>query len=149
MTSVLSITPILIYICGKKALNYLSAENIAKTYNDRWLFKNVSLGISQGEKFALVGNNGVGKSTLLKILTGEIQSDEGNVSARDGIRLGHLTQQPVVDESLTVKDILFSDTNEIAKVVKEYEDCIHHPETSPEKMQAVLVRMEELNAWDY
>jgi len=130
-------------------LNYLSAELVAKTYNDRWLFKEVSLGISQGEKFALVGNNGVGKSTLLKILTGEIQPDAGSVSVRQGIRLGYLTQQPSVDDNLTVKDVLFSDSNEIAKVVKEYEDCIHHPETSADRMQAVLERMEELNAWDY
>jgi len=130
-------------------LNYLSAELIAKTYNDRWLFKDVTLGISQGEKFALVGNNGVGKSTLLKILTGEVQTDAGKVGIREGIRLGFLTQQPVVDGQLTVKDVLFNDDNEIAKVVKEYEDCLHHPETSPERMQAVLERMEELNAWDY
>ena len=130
-------------------MNYLSAELVAKTYNDRWLFKDVSLGISQGEKLALVGNNGVGKSTLLKILTGEIQPDIGSVSIRQGIRLGYLTQQPDVDERLSVKDILFSDTNEIARVVKEYEDCIHHPDTSPERMQAVLEKMEELNAWDY
>jgi ATP-binding cassette subfamily F protein uup len=130
-------------------LNYLSAELVAKTYNDRWLFKDVSLGISQGEKLALVGNNGVGKSTLLKILTGEVQPDVGSVSIRQGIRLGYLTQQPDVDERQSVKDILFSDTNEIARVVKEYEDCIHHPDTSPERMQAVLEKMEELNAWDY
>ncbi len=130
-------------------MNYLSAELVAKTYNDRWLFKDVSLGISQGEKLALVGNNGVGKSTLLKILTGEVQPDIGGVSIRQGIRLGYLTQQPDVDERLSVKDILFSDTNEIARVVKEYEDCIHHPDTSPERMQAVLEKMEELNAWDY
>ena len=130
-------------------MNYLSAELVAKTYNDRWLFKDVSLGISQGEKLALVGNNGVGKSTLLKILTGEIQPDIGSVSVRQGIRLGYLTQQPDVDERLSVKDILFSDTNEIASVVKEYEDCIHHPDTSPDRMQAVLEKMEELNAWDY
>jgi len=130
-------------------LNYLSAELVAKTYNDRWLFKEVSLGISQGEKFALVGNNGVGKSTLLKILTGEIEPDQGKVSIRQGIRLGFLTQQPTVDSELSVKDILFSDTNEIARVVKEYEDCIHHPETSAERMQAVLEKMEELKAWDY
>ncbi|HEY9046236.1 MAG TPA: ABC-F family ATP-binding cassette domain-containing protein [Ohtaekwangia sp.] len=130
-------------------MNYLSAESIAKTFNDRWLFKDVTLGISQGEKFAFVGNNGVGKSTLLKILTGEIQPDGGKVSMRQGLRLGYLTQQPVVEESLTVKDILFSDSNEIAKVVKEYEDCIHHPDTSPERMQAVLEKMEELKAWDY
>jgi len=130
-------------------LNYLSAELLAKTYNDRWLFKDISLGISQGDKLALVGNNGVGKSTLLKILTGEIQPDIGKVSIREGVRLGFLTQQPFVAEHLTVKDVLFSDTNEVAKVVKEYEDCIHHPDTSAERMQAVLVKMEELNAWDY
>lgn len=130
-------------------MNYLSAELIAKTYNDRWLFKDVSLGIQQGEKLALVGNNGVGKSTLLKILTGEIQPDIGKVTIRNGIRLGFLTQQPSVNGELTVKDVLFSDSNEVAKVVKEYEDCIHHPDTSPEKMQAVLEKMEELKAWDY
>ena len=130
-------------------MNYLSAELIAKTYNDRWLFKDVSLGISQGEKLALVGNNGVGKSTLLRILTGEIQPDIGKVSVRNGVRLGFLIQQPTVDGRLTVKDVLFSDSNEVAKVVKEYEDCIHHPDTSPEKMQAVLEKMEELKAWDY
>ncbi len=139
------------YLCAlnENTLNYLSAELIAKTYNDRWLFKDVSLGISQGEKLALVGNNGVGKSTLLKILTGEVQPDIGKVSIRNGIRLGFLTQQPTVDGKLTVKDVLFSDSNEVARVVKEYEDCIHHPDTSPEKMQAVLEKMEELKAWDY
>jgi ABC transport system ATP-binding/permease protein len=130
-------------------LNYLSAESLAKTFNDRWLFKDISLGISQGEKFALVGNNGVGKSTLLRILTGEIQPDNGKVSLRQGLRLGYLTQQPSVDDNLTVKDVLFSDTNEIARVVKEYEDCIHHPDTSADRMQAVLEKMEELKAWDY
>jgi ATP-binding cassette subfamily F protein uup len=130
-------------------LNYLSAESISKTYNDRWLFKDLSIGISQGEKLALVGNNGVGKSTLLKILTGEIQPDNGKVSIRQGIRLGFLTQEPTVSNDLTVKDALFSETNEVAKVVKEYEDCLHHPEASADRMQAVLERMEELNAWDY
>ncbi len=130
-------------------MNYLSAELVAKTYNDKWLFKDISLGISQGEKLALVGSNGVGKSTLLKILTGEVQPDIGKVSIRNGIRLGFLTQQPTVDPNLSVKDVLFSDNNEVAKVVKDYEACIHDPHTDPDKMQAILERMEELKAWDY
>lgn len=130
-------------------MNLLSAESISKTFNDRWLFKDISLGISQGEKFGFVGNNGVGKSTLLKILTGEIQPDSGKVSIREGIRLGYLTQTPSVGDQTTVKDVLFSESNEIARVVKAYEDCLHHPDTSAERMQAVLERMEELNAWDY
>ncbi|HNU43082.1 MAG TPA: ATP-binding cassette domain-containing protein, partial [Cyclobacteriaceae bacterium] len=53
-------------------MNYLSAEGIAKSFNDRWLFKDLTLGIAQGEKLALVGENGTGKSTLLKILTGQL-----------------------------------------------------------------------------
>jgi ATP-binding cassette subfamily F protein uup len=130
-------------------LNYLSAENLSKSFHDKWLFREITLGISQGEKYALVGNNGVGKSTLLKILTGELQSDSGKVSMREGIRTGFLTQQPHVKDSVTVKDVLFSDSNEIAKVVKEYEDCLQHPDVSPERMQAVLEKMEELKAWDY
>ncbi|HTJ49257.1 MAG TPA: ABC-F family ATP-binding cassette domain-containing protein [Cyclobacteriaceae bacterium] len=130
-------------------MNYLSAENISKTFNDRWLFKDVALGISQGEKFAFVGNNGVGKTTLLKILTGEIQSDSGKVSTRDGVKVGYLTQQPEVDNNLSVKDLLFNESNVIAAAVKEYEECIHHPEVSAERMQAALEKMEELKAWDY
>jgi ATP-binding cassette subfamily F protein uup len=130
-------------------LNFLSAENISKTFNDRWLFKDVSLGISQGEKFAFVGNNGVGKTTLLKILTGEIPSDSGKVSVREGVKLGYLTQQPQVAEGVSVKDLLFNESNKIAAAVKEYEECIHHPEVSGERMQAALEKMEELKAWDY
>jgi ABC transport system ATP-binding/permease protein len=130
-------------------VNYISAESVSKTFNDRWLFKDISLGISQGEKLALVGNNGVGKSTLLNILTGEVEPDTGKVSLRHGIRTGFLTQQPQVDESKIVKDVLFSDDNEIARVVKEYEDCLAHPDTSAERMQVVLEKMEELKAWDY
>ncbi len=130
-------------------VNYLSAESLSKSFNDRWLFKDLTLGISQGDKVALVGENGTGKSTLLKILTGQIQPDSGVVSVRDGIKLGYLTQQPNVDGNLSVKEIIFDKNNKIASVVKEYEDCIHDPHTSPERMQHVLEQMEELNAWDY
>lgn len=130
-------------------MNYLSGESLSKSFSDRWLFKDISIGISQGEKFALVGENGTGKSTLLKILTGQIPSDSGAVSIRDGIKFGYLTQQPQVDDKLSVKEIIFDRNNKIAAVVQEYEDCIHHPDTSAERMQKVLEQMEELNAWDY
>ncbi len=130
-------------------MNYLSAELISKSFNDKWLFRDISLGISKGEKFAMVGNNGVGKSTLLKILTGELKSDTGKVVVRDGVRVGILTQQPEVDNEKQVKDILFDSSNKVAAVVKEYEDCIHHPEVSAQRMQDALEKMEEYDAWDY
>lgn len=130
-------------------MNYLSAELISKSYNDRWLFKDISIGISQGEKYALVGSNGVGKSTLLRILTGEIESDSGQVSRKIGIRVAYLTQQPRVAPDQLVKEVLFSNNNEIAKVVRDYEACLQDPHVDPAHMQRVLERMEELNAWDY
>src|SRR6478736_6407351 len=130
-------------------MNYLSAETVSKAFNDKWLFKDLTFGISQGEKVALVGENGTGKTTLLKILTGELQTDTGKVSTRQGIRIGYLTQQPTVAGHLTVKEIIFNDSNKVAAVVKEYEDCLHHPDTSADRMQKVLEQMEELNAWDY
>ena len=136
-------------IFNSHPVNYLSAENLSKSFNDRWLFKEISIGISQGEKLALVGENGTGKTTLLKILTGELKSDSGVVSVRDGIKIGYLTQQPKVAQHKSVKEIIFNEHNVIASVVKEYEDCIHHSDTSPQRMQKVLERMEELNAWDY
>jgi ATP-binding cassette subfamily F protein uup len=131
------------------AVNYLSAEDLSKSFNDRWLFKDITIGIGQGEKVALVGENGTGKSTLLKILTGQIKSDSGVVSMREGIKFGYLTQQPNVADILTVKEILFDDKNKVAQAVREYEDCLHHPEVSAERMQRALEKMEELNAWDY
>ena len=130
-------------------MNYLSADKISKSYNDRWLFKNLTLGISAGEKFALVGENGTGKTTLLRILTGELPSDSGTVSLREGVRLGYLTQQPVAEGHLSIKDILFDESNAVAAAVMRYEACIHNADTSPEEMQSALENMEELNAWEF
>ncbi len=130
-------------------MNLLSAEAISKSYHDRWLFQDISLGISRGEKLCLVGNNGVGKSTLLRIITGEIEPDQGRVSVREGVRLGYLTQTQDVSADTVVRDILFSDDNEVARCVRLYEECLANPDTSAERMQEALEKMEELNAWDY
>lgn len=130
-------------------MNYLSAESISKSYNDRWLFKDITLGISQGDKIALVGENGAGKTTLLKLLTGEVPSDSGVISIREGVKKGYLTQQPQVPGNLSVNEIIFDQNNKVASVVKEYEECIHDPTTSPERMQHLLELMEEYKAWDY
>lgn len=130
-------------------MNYLSAESLSKSFNDRWLFKDITFGISQGDKVALVGENGTGKSTFLKILIGQLSPDQGKVSVREGVKVGYLVQQPQVAGSLTINEIIFDKQNKVAAVVREYESCIHDANTSPERMQAVLERMEEFNAWDY
>ena len=96
-----------------------------------------------------MGENGTGKTTLLKILTGEIPSDSGTVSLREGVRLGYLTQQPVAEGHLSIKDILFDESNAVAAAVMRYEECIHNADTSPEEMQTALEQMEELDAWEF
>jgi ATP-binding cassette subfamily F protein uup len=130
-------------------VNYLSAEKIGKSFSDRWLFRDLTFGIAQGEKYAMVGINGVGKSTLLKILNGSMPPDEGTIAVRDGLRIGTLAQQEFADSSLTIKAVLFSDTNELARAVRDYEMCVDDPNTSAERMHEVLDEMERLSAWEY
>jgi ATP-binding cassette subfamily F protein uup len=130
-------------------VNLLSAELLSKSYHDRWLFKDLTLGISQGDKLALVGENGAGKSTLLKILTGQVPCDGGVVRLRDGVKVGYLTQEPRANDALAVSDLLFDDSNETARVVRQYEMLIHASDAASDTLQKVLVRMDELNAWDY
>ena len=69
-------------------MNYLSAENLSKSFGDKALFEGLSFGLHKGEKTALIANNGTGKSTLLKILTGKEEPDTGQVVTREGIKIG-------------------------------------------------------------
>jgi len=72
-------------------MNIISADNIGKTFDgERWLFRNLTFGLSQGEKVALVGINGSGKTTLMNVLAGLIPPDEGTVSVRKDVRIGYL-----------------------------------------------------------
>lgn len=130
-------------------MNYLSADKISKSYSDRWLFRDLTLGISAGEKFALVGENGTGKSTLLKILAGELAPDTGTIGLHEGIRPGYLSQQSNVEGQATVKDVLFDESNQVAATVMKYEACLHNRAATHGEMQAALEEMEKFNAWEF
>ena len=87
-------------------MNYLSVENLGKNYGERILFESLTFGLSQGDKMALIANNGTGKSSLLKIIASEDIADEGSVTLRKGIRTGYLAQEPNFDNSLTIDELL-------------------------------------------
>lgn len=129
-------------------VNVLSAERLSKSFRDAWLFRDVSLGIAEGEKYGLVGVNGVGKTTLLRILAGKLAPDEGTVVVRQGVRVGILDQNPVVADDVAVRDLLFDEENEAGRVVKAYEEALAR-DVSGEEMQQILQRMEELQLWGY
>ena len=131
-------------------MNYLSAENISKNYSDRWLFKDLNFGINRGQRVGLVGVNGTGKTTLLRILAGEIQPDSGSVSTRNGILVGYLPQNPVfTDEEATVQEALFSGTNETLDAIRAYEAAMENENIDHDELQKAMDRMTDLNAWDY
>lgn len=90
-------------------MNLLVAENLGKSYGPNELFREVSLGINEGDKCGLIGINGTGKSTLLKILAGEEEADEGSVTMRNGLRIAYLPQTPEFDESLTLLQNVIKD----------------------------------------
>jgi ABC transport system ATP-binding/permease protein len=129
------------------SMNYLSAENISKSFGEKWLFKNISFGLNRGDKVALIGTNGTGKTTFLNILAGVLAPDEGEVSLRKDIRLGYLDQSPSFDEALPVIEVIFASSNPVAHTVKRYEQAL--AAGNNEALTEILVEMDHLKAWDF
>ncbi|PJJ61104.1 ABC-F family ATP-binding cassette domain-containing protein [Hymenobacter chitinivorans] len=130
-------------------MNLLSGENLSKNYADRWLFRELGFGLNQGQRVALVGINGTGKTTLLRILAGLEQPDTGSVSVRKGIRVAFLGQQPVFNENLTVEETIFASQNDTLAAIRDYEHVVNDPNHKPDDLQRVMELMDSLNAWDY
>jgi len=133
-------------------MNYLSVENLTKTFSDKVLFENISFGIDQGQKVALVGINGCGKSTLLKIIGGEEQSEGGGVSFRNGIKVSYLSQNPTFKPGNTVIDAVFDSNEPKLKLIRDYELALLLAETDEnahEKLTPLMEQMDALQAWDY
>jgi len=130
-------------------MNLISADNISKAFTERWLFKNISFGLSKGEKLALVGSNGTGKSTLLKVINGLISPDSGEVKAARGISIGYLPQEPELVPEKTIEQSIFSEDNPILQIVKNYESAIVDMDYPADKMQDLLEKMEHYDAWDF
>ncbi|MGB0175592.1 MAG: ATP-binding cassette domain-containing protein, partial [Owenweeksia sp.] len=83
-------------------MNYLSVESISKSYGARTLFSDISFGIDEGQKVALVAKNGTGKTSILNILSGDDQPDSGRVTYRKNLKVGFLSQDPVLQSGRTI-----------------------------------------------
>ena len=135
-------------------MNYLSVENLGKNYGERVLFEGLTFGLSQGDKMALIANNGTGKSSMLKIIAGADVSDEGSVTLRNGIRTGYLSQEPNFDNSLTIEKLITESQTEITKLIKEYEQALiniekEHNSHNNNFLEELTAKMDKVNAWDY
>jgi len=129
-------------------MNYLSIENISKSFGELELFKNISFGINKDQKIAFIAKNGTGKSCMLNIIAGIDSSDTGQVISRKGLKIEYLSQEDSLNDDLTVEETIFDSDNDTLKVIEEYEHALNNPEDE-KAYQISFEKMERLNAWDF
>jgi len=122
-------------------VNLLSAEKISKAYSEKPLLNELSLSIDEFEKIGIIGTNGTGKSTLLKILTGIEKADNGTIVTKNGLTMDYLSQNPDFDEKATVLEQVFKGNSPIMKLLSEYEVVLSKLNSSPDdiKLQKKLL----------
>ncbi len=130
-------------------MSILSTEQVSHSYNDRWLFTDLHFALQKGDRVALVGINGTGKSTLLKILAEIVIPSKGKVVKEKGLRIGYLAQDPDFSDLKTINDFIFSADNEQQQLIKEYEELIENEDVTSKKFLEVTEKLTALNAWEY
>ncbi len=129
-------------------MNYLSVENISKSYGERVLFEDLSFGINKDQKIAFIAKNGTGKTSILNILVGLDQPDSGQIVSRKGIHIAYLTQTDNLNSQETIEEAIFSSDNQTLKIVQQYENALKNPENE-EAYQKAFDLMEQHHAWDF
>ncbi|NNC50954.1 MAG: ABC-F family ATP-binding cassette domain-containing protein [Flaviramulus sp.] len=129
-------------------MNYLTVENISKSYGELSLFEDISFSVHKDQKIAFIAKNGTGKTSILNILSGDDQADSGNIIYRKDIRVSFLSQDPKFDENLTIEETIFASDNPILKVISNYEKSLLNPDDS-EAYQVAFEEMELNQAWDF
>ena len=129
-------------------MNYLNVENISKSYGEVTLFEGVSFSIHKGQKIAFIAKNGTGKTSILKIISGEDTCDSGEITYRKNIAVSFLSQDPKFNDNLTIEESIFNSDNPILKVISNYEKAILNSEDT-ENYQKAFEEMELFQAWDF
>ena len=127
----------------------VSAEQLGHSFNDQWLFRNLTFGINQGQRVALVGINGAGKSTLLKLLAEKIKPVEGKVVKAKEIKFGYLEQDPKFEEGQSISDFIFSLDNRQQQIIREYEELLEKENPDVEEINRLTEELSNLEAWEY
>jgi ATP-binding cassette subfamily F protein uup len=135
-------------------MTYLSTENLSKNYGIKVLFEGLSFGISQGDKTALIAENGTGKSTLLQILAGKEEPDGGKVMVQNGVTIGFLEQDPNLNEKLTIREYIAQDDNEVVQIIRRYHQALQAQaedfnQQTQEDFEKASNAMDVAGAWDY
>ncbi|MDR1585510.1 MAG: ABC-F family ATP-binding cassette domain-containing protein [Prevotellaceae bacterium] len=127
--------------------SYLQVENLTKSFGDNLLFENISFGISDNQRVALIAKNGAGKTTLLNIIAGREDYDNGVVSFRRDLHTGYLEQSPGFPKELSALDACLQSDNDVVRTIAAYERCLL--EGNQERLSEAMLRMDMHKAWDY
>lgn len=135
-------------------MNCLLIENLSKSYGEKELFSNITFGLDEGSKVALIARNGAGKSSLLNIIAGKDLPDEGSVTFKRDMRWSYLPQNPLLEEDKTVFDILFNSDNDFMRAIRNYElslKQLHHDDSTEAHkfFEKASIEMDRVSAWDY
>ncbi|HRZ96564.1 MAG TPA: ABC-F family ATP-binding cassette domain-containing protein [Paludibacter sp.] len=128
-------------------VSYLQVENLTKSFGDNLLFENISFGISDNQRVALIAKNGTGKTTLLNIIAGIEDYNNGNVSFKRDLRIGYLNQDPDFPKELSVIDACLRSDNEAVRTIAAYEHCMISE--NHDGLDEILSQMDLHKAWDY
>jgi ATP-binding cassette subfamily F protein uup len=126
-------------------MNYLSVENVSKSFGEQLLFEDLNFGIEKGQKIALVARNGAGKSTLFKILVGQDTPDGGIIAFNREVRIGFLAQEHGLDDELTILENVFNAKNPMTTAIAAYEKAL----LNEGDLQQAHDLMDQTGAWDY
>ena len=128
--------------------NMLSVEGLTKTYGERRLFSNLTFGVQEGERVALVARNGSGKSTLLKAICGLETADEGRVVFSSGVRHGHLRQELELQPEATILDTLYIGDSPAVQAMRDYERALIEGHTG-DALQKAYDAMDAHEGWNF
>ena len=127
-------------------MNYLSVENLTKSFGDRMLFSDITFGIDQGQKVAIVAKNGSGKTTLLRCLMDKEQFDSGRIVYRNDIRVAFMEQSENMDNEMTIMEAVFDHDLPEIQAVKKYNLAMKNQDD--ELLNECFQELTDLNAWD-
>lgn len=126
----------------------LNIENVSKSYTEKTLLKDISFGIMDDDKIGLIGVNGTGKTTLLKLIAGVEEPDEGRIIRTNDINIEFLPQNPYFESDATVLQQVFKGTSSNLKVVRDYEEAINNINTPKEEIIRLTGLMDSIGGWE-
>lgn len=134
-------------------MNLMTLENISKSYSEKILLKDISFGINEGEKIGIIGVNGTGKSTLLKIIAGAEVPDNGTIIKANRVKVEYLPQNPDYNEDFTVLQQVFKGTSSEMKLLLEYQETLDtlskdYNDNLNSKLISLQEKIDALNLWD-